>query len=234
MNADGTAFMLLHSFGTALDDGNSPLPSLLLAKDSMLYGTTMGSSQSTGGNIFRVKTDGSDFLVLHRFSQDLQVGVPQNLMQGNDGILYGLTSLAQAPGTAFQINPDGTQYTVLHAFSGFSDGRMPQGPLLQGSDGAFYGTTSLGGVAFVGTVFRMTVVPSSPPPFVLALIPLADGSFHIEFDGIVGSNYQLEASSDLADWSTLGTVSNETGRVQFIDANETKPVQKFYRAGITH
>jgi uncharacterized repeat protein (TIGR03803 family) len=227
LNGDGTGFRLLHSFGGTLNDGAYPQSLLLLAKDDILYGTA-GS-----GNIFRLKTDGTDFLVVHNFPHDLQLGVPQTLVQGEDGSLYGLTGQVQAPGSAFRINPDGAEYTVLHIFgSDLHDGRTPKGPLLQGSDGAFYGATSFGGAAFQGTVFRMTVSSSLPPPFVLAVIPSADGSFHIQFDGVVGYNYQLETSTNLADWSSVGTVSNETGQVQFLDANQSKAARKFYRVGI--
>src|SRR5262249_16860778 len=101
MHADGSGFILLHSFGAASNDGAFPEASLLLAKDGILYGTAAGQGSPTGGDGFCLKTNGTDFLVLHNSANDLQHGAPQTLMQGEDRFLYGLTSL---PGSGIDLS----------------------------------------------------------------------------------------------------------------------------------
>jgi uncharacterized repeat protein (TIGR03803 family) len=231
LNADGSGFMLLHGFGGA--DGTSPSGALFQGNDGALYGTTLGPLNSYAGNVFRVNPNGSGYLVLCTLHNPPPVAVPKGgLVQGTDGSLYGVTSGMQAKGNVFKVNPDGTGYAVVHVFGSFiGDGWSPNGPLLLGKDGALYGTTYFGGDSALqlGTVFRLTTVLPAPP-FAISIVPLADGSFHVGFEGIVGLNYRLDASTNLSDWTTQGTVSNETGVVQFLDWNETKSPQRFYRA----
>ncbi|HTV34519.1 MAG TPA: choice-of-anchor tandem repeat GloVer-containing protein, partial [Methylocella sp.] len=58
-------------------------------------------------------------------------------------------------GTVFKLAPDGTE-TVLHAFKGSpSDGSNPSAGLIFDSSGNLYGTTHIGGVAELGTVFKL-------------------------------------------------------------------------------
>ncbi len=62
-------------------------------------------------------------------------------------------------------------------------------------------------------------VPALPPAPVLrlAIAPL-NGALTLTWAGIPGSAYQLQTSSNLLTWSTLGTVTADTsGAVSFID-----------------
>ena len=65
MNTDGTEFKTLHDFGGS-GDGSLPRPSLLLEGDT-LYGSTGFGGEGNGGTVFKLKTDGADFKVLHSF-----------------------------------------------------------------------------------------------------------------------------------------------------------------------
>jgi uncharacterized repeat protein (TIGR03803 family) len=80
------------------------------------------------------------------------------LIEGNDGALYGTTQgvLHDLEGDAvFKVNKNGSNYTVLHRFSG-DDGLDPRAGLLLGSDGALYGTTQHGGTNWGwGTVYKL-------------------------------------------------------------------------------
>ncbi len=89
---------------------------------------------------------------------------PNALIQATDGNFYGTTesSGTNNSGTVFKITPAGT-LTTLYSFcpatnsSGYCpDGAAPQTGVIQGTDGNFYGTTIAGGIANVGTVFKMT------------------------------------------------------------------------------
>ena len=64
----------------------------------------------------------------------------------------------------------------------------------------------------------------------LSISPAPGASVHVEFVGNVGTTHRLYSSSNLSDWVSQGTVSNETGVVQFLDWNATKAPQRFYRA----
>ena len=68
--------------------------------------------------------------------------LPQGLVQGTNGILYGMTYLggSNGYGEVFQITTAGA-FSPLLAFDG-SDGAFPTQPLLVGKDGNLYGQTS--------------------------------------------------------------------------------------------
>jgi uncharacterized repeat protein (TIGR03803 family) len=62
---DGSEFALLHSFSGG-NEGQTPYGSLTLVGSS-LYGMTSDDGAGTSGTIFRIRTDGTGFQVLHRF-----------------------------------------------------------------------------------------------------------------------------------------------------------------------
>jgi uncharacterized repeat protein (TIGR03803 family) len=236
LNPDGTGFTLLRSFPDDVNDGSVLKAPLLQGKDGALYGTTQsgGSKQIlgnflSGGTVFRINTDGTGYSILHSFDGNAPLANPRApLVQDSNGILYGTTSADYASGTVFSLSPDGKRYALLHIFGSFTgDGITPQGPLIVGTDGALYGTTLYGGISNYGTVFRLTTVP--PPPFLLTLLRDAS-AYHVNFDGTPGATYRLEVSTNLLDWLPLGTLFNENGPVEFLDASATGASLRFYRA----
>jgi uncharacterized repeat protein (TIGR03803 family) len=178
--ADGTKVETIHQI--APEDANTAQSGLIQASDGKLYGTTRfgrAGEFNSSGTIYRVGIDGTGFQVIHRFAnltgsnQDL---VPINtdgsspeaeLVQGNDGYLYGVTRTGGANGTGviYKLQPDGTGFQVLRTLSVITsaagagtvnaDGAYPVGALVQGADGFFYGTASSGGTDGRGTVFRI-------------------------------------------------------------------------------
>src|SRR5579885_2290044 len=102
--------------------------------------------------------DGTDFISIYDFSGADDGANPNcDLIQGNDGRLYGTTANGGigGVGTVFSVNPDGTGYVMLHSFSGGGDGAHLYGGLVQGDDGRLYGTTFQGGINGYGTVFAL-------------------------------------------------------------------------------
>jgi uncharacterized repeat protein (TIGR03803 family) len=162
--------LVLHHFGTDMDDGSSPVAALLEGKDGVLYGTTSsgGGGFYPSGTVFKLNKDGSDYAVLYRFqgSASLRWEPPAGLIEGYYGLLYGITSYGGTTnmGTVFQLAKDGSGFSVVHSFLGSAnlDGSEPTGRLVQSGDGTLYGCTLRGSTAPIspfypgdGTIFRL-------------------------------------------------------------------------------
>ena len=171
---DGTGYAVLYAFGSSAggpDGGNSPNDALIAPGDGFLYGTAqLGGANGTGA-VFKVKTDGTGYAVLHAFSAQSDSGDNSDganpkaaLIAPGDGFLYGtaFNGGANGKGTLFKVRPDGTGYAVLHAFSAAvpstdanADGVNPQAALVAPGDGSLYGTTYAGGTNGAGAVFKV-------------------------------------------------------------------------------
>ena len=66
-DAAAVDYELLHSFGFTNLIGRSPEAALMVASDGNLYGTARLGGRGNRGTIYRLKTDGSGFLVIHNF-----------------------------------------------------------------------------------------------------------------------------------------------------------------------
>ncbi len=236
---NGAAFELLPNYFEFLP--NYPYAPQTLTRTALgtLFGVSYGGIQNAG-TVFRLNPDGTGFTVLYSFDRnpfdgDYPFGA---LVQGSDGTLYGTTpaSATNGLGVAFSLQPDGTGFTVLHRFGSIlSDGKWPQGGLVIGVDGALYGVTSGGGSTGSGTVFRLTSISyAPPPPFQLSIVPVAGGSFRVSCQGVLGLTYVLQTSTDLANWVSQGSVSNESGTVDFLEWNGANNPQRFYRMLQSH
>ena len=169
-NNGGTLFRLtpdgdlktLYSFCAESDcpNGEQPVSGMILASDGNFYGTTATT-------VFRASLrDG--ITTLYRFcTQECPNGnIPNALIQGADGMLYGTTNQGgkgncpNGCGTVFRMNLQG-DFTTTYMFAD-KDGGKPQGPLVEGPDGNLYGTTQVGGdqtfcpAYGCGTIFRIT------------------------------------------------------------------------------
>ena len=57
-----------------------------------------------------------------------------------------------------------------------------------------------------------------------------DGSgFTLSFTGQVGMTFELQASSNFVDWTSVAPLLNETGKVTFIHADAANHPALFYR-----
>jgi uncharacterized repeat protein (TIGR03803 family) len=158
MNTDGTGFTLLHTFAGYPNDGAYPYGSLVQS-GSFFYSMTQngGSSNTGGGTVYRIGTDGTGFQVLHSFN-GADGGGPLGSPILSGSTLYGMTRLGgtSGDGTIFRIGTDGTGFQVLHSFAGDADGREPYDSLLL-SGSTLYGMTSgnNGGPTSLGTLFQI-------------------------------------------------------------------------------
>jgi len=157
LNLDGTGFQVIHFFSDNTWDGCNPRRGALLAIGSMLYGMTSSGGANDEGTIFRVRTDGSGFTLLHSCSgAGGDVWSPDgSLIQGPGSTLYGMahsggTNMA---GAIFKVNINGQGFALLHSFIK-SEASCPTDTLLL-SSGTLYGMTLWGGVDDKGAIFKV-------------------------------------------------------------------------------
>lgn len=121
INADGSAYEVLHEFGptTANTGGRAPT-SLVLGADGHLYGTAQFGGVNGNGVIFRWNTVSSAYEALYAFNgltphtaMGSNTGTnpdgtrPLGFMRARDGTLYGMAQLGgqYGWGTVFKFNP---------------------------------------------------------------------------------------------------------------------------------
>ncbi len=141
-------------------NGNSPYYSsgLLQAIDGMLYGTTSLGGTSNKGVLYMLNPMTGHDTVLLNFDGAVHGATPYGtLIQGKDGLLYGITSAGgdSSYGVLYSYDPvklkDSVRVTLNKSIT---QGKNPYASLLQASDGFIYGVTSQGGLNKQGIIFR--------------------------------------------------------------------------------
>jgi len=160
INKNGTGYSTLRLFSGSGGDLGYPYNGLNLAKGYLYGACGYGGSENNGG-LFRIRTDGSGYQVLHDFiaaegSGSLPVGTPYI---ASNGKIYGTISFGgtSGEGAIYRIDSVGTNFTILHQFSGYTEGSYPWGGMIQASDGLIYGSTQIGGSGGGGTIFRINL-----------------------------------------------------------------------------
>ncbi|HEY5750501.1 MAG TPA: choice-of-anchor tandem repeat GloVer-containing protein [Chryseolinea sp.] len=158
LEADGTGYTVLHELTDP--EGSSPFGNLIQAANGDLYGLTSKGGSDDWGTLFKMKTDGTGFTVLHNFAYAAEGSSPLGgLLQASNGKLYGMTRYGfYGAGTIFSIQDDGSAYTTIFNLTGntpIRSGGYPRGDLIQGPDGFLYGTLLQGGVNNMGTLFKI-------------------------------------------------------------------------------
>jgi uncharacterized repeat protein (TIGR03803 family) len=218
-------FTALHQFGPTNAEGVNGWGVVTLGADGFLYGCAALRGPLGGGSIYRVRTNGSDYAVLHSFDRARDGAEPTGgVIEGPDGALYGTTFRAgkEGAGTVFRITKDGSDFRVLHHFASTNDCRHPQSELLVGRDGLLYGTATSGGGHGLGGVFRLApdgtgyrVItgfrrgqPDDPKRPVGGLIQLPEGVFcgTTKEGGLKdnGTIFRLDANGTLSVVKSLG------------------------------
>ncbi len=127
------------------------------ASYSVIVSNAIGAtaSQATVLTVFAPSVPGTTVAALHAFTGAADGGVPNELCQGSDGLLYGTTQNggAYGLGTVFTLSTNGTLATLV-SFNG-TNGATPLGALVEGTNGLYYGTTKLGGSNAAGTIFSV-------------------------------------------------------------------------------
>lgn len=162
---DQKLIKLLHS--VSVGDGRQVGlgPRLVACREGFLYGTTASGGAAARGTVFKLRSDGTGFRVLHTFRDTPGEGASPigRLAVDPRGFIYGTTLYGGNlnRGVLFQLTRDGTDFTVLHHFDAEMDGSNPQaGVILAGRD-ALFGTTVNGGAFSSGCVFRFDLAERS-------------------------------------------------------------------------
>lgn len=138
--------------------GQLPAGSVMQAAvNGKLYGMTTTGGANGSGVIFSYDIPSGQFAVVHHFSFSDGFSPFGNLMQGANGLLYGMAfgGGAGGYGVVFSFNTVGNVQTVIHNFNG-TDGAAPLGSLIE-SGGVLYGTTSQGGLSNKGVLFKFEI-----------------------------------------------------------------------------
>jgi uncharacterized repeat protein (TIGR03803 family) len=174
-------YKIAHRFPDSGNDAEYPIGALLRAKDGALFGGTSSGGAHNQGAVFKLTPPAASQTawherVIHSFNGKNGSMTIGPLLEGKDGVLYGVTTAGGPFGgaiggyvTVYMLTPptDGHQAwieKILYGFTGVanSDGAFPQGGLIADASGALYGTTSQGGIATSddqegnGTVYKLT------------------------------------------------------------------------------
>jgi uncharacterized repeat protein (TIGR03803 family) len=153
-NADGSELQVKQSFGS-LTPGRLPAEGKLVqAANGKFYGTTQSGGKYLQGVIFEYDAAANQYRRLHDFD-GTSGGYPiQNMVDGFNGKLYGLTFEGGQfnQGVIFEFDITTSSYAVKYEFDGQS-GANPWA-MTYSEKGHFYGATNAGGVSNNGVIFK--------------------------------------------------------------------------------
>jgi uncharacterized repeat protein (TIGR03803 family) len=179
IDTSGNNYTELHDFAGGDSDGATSDHGYVVQSGDHLYGMTTNGGHHDDGVLFRIKTDGSSFELLHKFGETHHDGknpYGSLLLVGDQ--LYGTTANGgdNDLGTVFVINTSGNNYQRLYSFGGKTsngDGAKPIDNVIL-VNGWLYGMTTEGGAHNQGTIFKISPTsrprptpaprPTPPPP----------------------------------------------------------------------
>lgn len=159
---------VLHSF-TEGSDGWVPRGGVVVGNGGVLYGTTLAGGSSNAGTVFSLTPPESASspwteTVLYNFIGGNEGIIPNGVVIGSGGVLYGTTYTGTGPdsgnGTVYSLTPPtspGRSWTQTVLYKLTSADCCPYAGVVIGSGGTLYGTAYGGN----GAVFSLTP-PTSP------------------------------------------------------------------------
>lgn len=153
----GGELTVLHRF-TDPADGQFLWADLALSEDGVLYGSTYQGGAHDGGTLFRLRTDGTGFRVLH----DFDCATEPCHATGNvaidplDGGVWGTTFSGSGDVVGGVYHLDAHGFHVAHAFHWTDkEGYAPWGGITFDGHGGWLGVTQGGAANHVGAVFQL-------------------------------------------------------------------------------
>jgi endonuclease/exonuclease/phosphatase family metal-dependent hydrolase len=212
--------------------------------DNSGWNTATYSAQGTGnktrGAQFAVSTAGYKNIIVSWSSESPSTGSKYGRLQySTNGLDFADFPVAFINGTSFTVNTnsliampgvnDNPNFTfrLLSEFESTAAGTANAG-YDAGDPAKSYGTAGSMRYDMV-TVSGTVIITNSTPavPAVLSTVNFATGQFQMQITGTTGSNYVVQATSDLSfnNWTSLFT---NTAPFSFTDTNLSSP-QRFYR-----
>jgi uncharacterized repeat protein (TIGR03803 family) len=158
--------------------GYQPCGSLMQASNGKLYGMTSKGGDYDEGTIFEWDINTNSYTKKFDFDMHVYGSLPLgSLVQANNGLVYGMTSLGGSfgEGVLFQWDPETNSVIKILDFDGPNYGAQPDGGLMQAANGKLYGVTHFGGELVGGILFELDVNTLTVTK-------------KIEFDQVYGSN----------------------------------------------
>jgi len=217
VQANGSNFMVLHTFKFSTTDGAYPQGGMVL-QSNLLYGTTSSGGLNYAGTVFKLDTNGNNFQIIGNFDNSTLGGSPQGDLIRSRNTLYGTSygGGTNGGGTVYSINTDGSNFQVLHSFStptanaignytNSDGGWSVEGLVL--ADNILYGTTPYGGTNGVGTIYEL-ILPAPPE---LRLTP-TNKTYQASWP-LYPVGYALQQSSSLVkpNWTTVNNPLTTNG-----------------------
>jgi len=156
LNINGLDYSVIAHFSNA-PAAMSPYVGLTYDNNT-LYGVSSSGGTGSAGTVFRLSTNGTDFSIIHSFTNNEGLS-PQSALVLNN-LLYGAT-LSRGTGlggTIFQLGTNGANFTVLKNFTNSQTGVNPRGQLIL-TGNTIYGVANALGPNNGGTVFRLVLAP---------------------------------------------------------------------------
>lgn len=160
LDLSNNQYVKLHEFDVTT--GLYPNGSVTFSSSNgKLYGMTTSGGTSSSGVIFSYDIAGNTFSVVHEFDFTTGFAPFGTLLEGDDGLLYGMTFGGGSAGfgVIFSLNPSNNALIVIHTFDGIN-GSAPFSSALTESSGILYGCTSQGGSEGKGVLFSLTISSS--------------------------------------------------------------------------
>jgi len=159
ITTNGDNYAVLHCFSN-YPDAQYPYGELV-SDGQFLYGSTSDGGSNVVGALFSLRTNGTDYVILHNFTAATDGKLAQGGLLLSGGRLYGTTSYGGAggSGTVFELNADGSGFLVLKNFTNsVTDGATPR-TVLARLGTTLWGTTYFGGSSSNGTLFSLKLSP---------------------------------------------------------------------------
>ncbi len=140
-----------------INTGRYPLGSLIQATNGKLYGMTYGGGINNVGVLFEYNLITNTFTKKLDFDGTDKGSYPYaNLIQANNGKIYGMTALGGLNdlGILFEYEPTIGLFIKKIDFDGVTKGSNPIGSLMQASNDKLYGMTYYGGTTNNGVLFE--------------------------------------------------------------------------------
>ena len=128
-------------------NGAHPKGSLVRISNGELVGTTHDGGDNGEGVIFKYNPVTDVFTKLFDFSTTTGRWMHGNLVEADNGILFGMTRIGglHGNGVIFKFELSNKSYSEVYQFGEGDSGRNPLGSLMKSSNGKLYGLTTSGG-----------------------------------------------------------------------------------------